>query len=152
MPSLSRFNVSCCGLVFTALLMLPAMVLANSGQFQATMTVRAGCSATALSAGNPDFGYLCSPNVEDFRLSLDKGRHSNGVQRYLSDGQTRTPYRLQVIPDKGERLSADRMLSIRLPDSARTLMLQTVSTPIASEGLSTGSDASKDTVLATFEY
>lgn len=152
MPSLSRFNFSCCGLVFTALLMLPAMVLANSGQFQATMTVRAGCSTMPLPSENSGLGYLCSPSPGDFRLSLDGGRNGDGTQRYLSDGQTRTPYRLQVVTAKSKLHGAEDVFSIRLSESARTLMLQTVNTPIAPEKVPTGNTSSEDTVLAIFEY
>ncbi|MFC0338170.1 hypothetical protein SAMN05421848_2463 [Kushneria avicenniae] len=133
---------------FMGALVLSGLAQASGGQFQSTMTVRAGCSVMDMSATAPGLDYLCSPNVGDFRLSLDAGRHGEGLQRYLSDGHTRTPYRLQVHSGQGERRNADRVLSISLPDTATTLMLQTFNTPVAALAPATGTD----TVLATFEY
>ncbi|GHC25705.1 hypothetical protein GCM10010082_18350 [Kushneria pakistanensis] len=102
-------------------------------------------------AGDPGMGYLCSPNVGDFRLTLDGGRNGDGVQRYLSDGQTRIPYRLQVFTGQGERLRANRVLSISLPEGVSSLMLQAFNTPVADmPPAEVGSPS--DTVLATFEY
>ncbi|SPJ32926.1 hypothetical protein [Kushneria phyllosphaerae] len=149
MPSLSRFNLSYRGLVFTSLLMLPTVVLAGSGQVQVSMSVRAGCLIQTPSNQAPDLGYLCSPNAGDFRLSLDNGRHADGIQRHLSDGQSRVPYQLQVALDNGKWLTANHALSIHLPENAPQLILQALSLPASplERDLSY-----RDTVLATFEY
>lgn len=152
MPQFSNSTSLCCGLVCTCLLTLPAMVMASSGQLQATMNVRAGCLIGAQSSERSDLGYLCSPNVGDFRLSLSDGRNGDGMQRYLSDGRTLAPYRLEVLTAQGEQHSADGVLSLRLPESARTLMLQTISSPIELQELPAGGRFFSDTVLATFEY
>lgn len=136
-------------LLLAAGVTLPAR--ADSVQFQSTMTVRPGCSIMERSDERGESGYLCSPNVGDFRLTLDRGRYSDGTRRYLSDGEMRVPYRLQVFTGQGERLSADRVLSISLPENAPTLMLKAFNTPMA-----TMPDAAErlvgDTVVATFEY